>query len=234
MDPFSSEHGFGKFKELAKLLLKETIELLNKHNVNYFLISGTLLGAIRHNDFIPWDDDIDLLVSSDFITKIPKMGLNRTAIDLGSDRTQIGSTSLNINFVPAMRPPGKYSQRIIANGMNIVEIGKLMYKTCYYPRVFPSEHEWPEKKYWTWPFVDLFIYTECGNELHFFEKNWNSAEFFPATEIDFQGISRVKIPKNPDYFLSINYPDYRTKCVSPNYCHKYERGIGNVTVRELI
>lgn len=31
-----------------------------KHNLNYFLSFGSLLGAIRHNGFIPWDDDVDV------------------------------------------------------------------------------------------------------------------------------------------------------------------------------
>ena len=41
-------------------LLAKFLEVCNKYNLTYFADSGTLLGAIRHNGFIPWDDDIDV------------------------------------------------------------------------------------------------------------------------------------------------------------------------------
>lgn len=47
--------------QLAEIeILDEIVRLCNKHNIQYYLIGGSLLGSIRHNGFIPWDDDLDV------------------------------------------------------------------------------------------------------------------------------------------------------------------------------
>lgn len=51
-------------------LLQCFAKVCDKHHLKWFVDGGTLLGAVRHNGFIPWDDDIDIIMPYDDYCKL--------------------------------------------------------------------------------------------------------------------------------------------------------------------
>lgn len=49
-----------ELQEVEFKLLKLFVEFCEKHQLQYFLVGGSALGAVRHQGFIPWDDDVDV------------------------------------------------------------------------------------------------------------------------------------------------------------------------------
>ena len=52
---------------------KEFDRICRKHSIDFYAIGGTAIGAIRHNGFIPWDDDLDLAMKVEDFAKFKKI-----------------------------------------------------------------------------------------------------------------------------------------------------------------
>lgn len=81
MEDFSTINGEGTpFREAQKQSLDILVEfdrVCRANNLRYWLAYGTLLGAVRHGGFIPWDDDIDVQMPSDDYKKFIEIGASQ-------------------------------------------------------------------------------------------------------------------------------------------------------------
>ena len=87
-------------KKVLKKLQETEIEILDyldeickKHKLKYFLMYGTLLGAVRHKGFIPWDDDIDVGMLREDYEKLIKILVKEK-----HDKFEIDCINVNKNY----------------------------------------------------------------------------------------------------------------------------------------
>ena len=52
--------GMHRLQTVNLEMIKLFTEICRKYDLTYFALGGTLLGAVRHQGFIPWDDDVDM------------------------------------------------------------------------------------------------------------------------------------------------------------------------------
>ena len=108
-----------EIKQTELSILDYIDSVCKQHNVRYYLAYGTLLGAIRHKGFIPWDDDIDIyMLRSDYDRFIQLLSAEKenhySLLSIYNDSDYFyefakvvdNRTSINANNLKAMRNEG--------------------------------------------------------------------------------------------------------------------------------
>lgn len=66
-------NNLNKLHAIQLEILRKFTNFCEEYNIKYCLCGGTLLGAVRHQGFIPWDDDIDIFVSRPDFEKLRQL-----------------------------------------------------------------------------------------------------------------------------------------------------------------
>lgn len=105
-----NKYGTLEIQRNLLILLKEFDSFCQKEGIQYSISSGTLLGAIRHKGFIPWDDDLDVNITRDNYNKL---------------RTSLMNNETRLQFVDAENEEFWVSRIRLLDGSDIVQDIKL-------------------------------------------------------------------------------------------------------------
>jgi len=194
-------------------LMKDLDEAFCKVGIPYFAMSGTLLGCVRHEGFIPWDDDLDIAVTEEHAKLMPKIldTLNekgyKTVTSKGMRESLVEAVKLFVNG--ELQAPDKVSGTI-----------GLAYKGWRIERWFDRPIV-DDKE--TIPFCDVFLMKKIGNRYCYAngypEFSVHEDEVYPLQQAKFGAIN-ISIPRNPYLFLDGEYPKWT------DHMQKYGHGYG--------
>ncbi len=174
-------------------LYRFVVDELKKNNVKFWLIGGTLLGKMRHNSIIPWDNDVDLAILEEDYDKVYKIFKNKIFKGMKRNPVCIGCTERSIfNYTTeSLALLGNVIQ-ISFKGMN-GNIDLISYSRKN-GRVFPSKL--------------LFRMT-------FPKDNFENKDIFPLQKTLFEG-REVRVPNKAKKILNKVYKGWKKTAVIAN------------------
>ena len=208
-------------KQIELEILDYIDTLCKKHNINYIINYGTLIGAVRHQGFIPWDDDIDLSMPREdyqrFINIFQKEKSKYKLLSLETDKNYFNNfikiTDSTTKIVDT-RNTKTYESGVFIDifPMDRFDDPKVI-DTCYKLESFKllsfSKHK-------NIVYKEIQKYSrENDRYMAFIPSKFKEKEVFPVDTFkeliltEFEG-RMLPVPKKYDQFLTQMYGDYMT------------------------
>jgi len=183
-----------KYKSISENMLSETNNFFKTHGVEIIPVYGTLLGMIRNQNIIPWDDDIDICIEKD-------------KIELLLDNKEYFKTKgIGIFENGSKYYPGSFIKLYALSEQNIQD----------------KKWSWPFIDVFSWEQVDDKIVIS-SNEIPF-KFIYKKSDYFPLKSNKFGDITLSMPNNPDIILNKMYGKDWETTCVSTSWNHRKEKG----------
>ncbi len=207
-------------------MLKELDRICQKHGLKYWLDSGTLLGAVRHDGFIPWDDDVDIAMPVEDYKKFCMIAQNELPYSMflqhsksdktfAFDYTKIRDSRATIVEFHEENKDVKYNQGVFLDIFPMLNIKDSKIHTLFYRYSFVVIRFFSAKKFDIKSirkvFLKIFHKLHLGwqrsntkviyaGEMPDVSASFSNESIFPLKKIKFEGLE-FWAPKDSDGYL---------------------------------
>ena len=214
-----------EYQEANAAFLNYCAGIFKKHNISYWLFAGTLLGSVRYQDFIPWDDDIDTGMLREDYDKLPDILNEEFKNDPNLYFTKGDIIKILYKGLPMQVDVFAFDTypQYITNKLRIKELKRSMAKAhseiifdyskiytgnCIVNKTDEDLAQMRKRLYDVPPtkkkmLVEGFEYSPAHDGYMVLDYDW----VFPLKESKFAGYT-FTIPNKPDLFLFEHYGDY--------------------------
>ena len=160
-----TEEQIVQLKAVELEILKEFIEICEKLKLRYYLMDGTMLGAVRHQGFIPWDDDIDVGMPREDYEIFIKKGA-----DMLSDHLFLQNSDSDPEYLMCFSKIRNSNSTFIESSVHHLKINHGVFIDVFPLDYYPEERKQQRRLDWKKRLYDLRI----------------------ASEFDLQNINKIK------------------------------------------
>ncbi len=195
-----------KVQLLELKVLKEIKRICTKHNIHYFLTGGSLIGAIRHKGFIPWDDDIDIAMMREEYDRFMQIA------------PQELSPEFSLINIKTDNRLGIFFGKVVLNDTNYrsAQQPKTLDKTGFFVDVIPYDTIYDNKilaSLYFWKLNFFVVLYSMKNGYH------NGTTNFKRIVAEFMKVCFFFIPKKYLYKRICNYPYKLNKKHTNTQCY---------------